>query len=272
MNAIVYSVHVDNGNLACNYNFEQLKTSLSTLRKFNSTIPVKVYVSAPEAEDLHLLKEFEDSNLEFVQFNLKSDPRLTGGVYTRWTAHKWPNTLDALIRFSLDNVFYIDTDTFFQKDPAPLFKKYGNTEHVWGKPDVEKKWPERFGLDYFGMNDGQQMISRLTLPFLEKLIFARDEMVYNMQEKYKGVDDDELQIAIQYIYGQYAVSDFLLSINNPLMHFDDKDIFVLIDPAVFDSLPHKDDITLVHFCNTNMKRFDPKAYEVYYNNNLKDQQ
>ena len=68
------------------------------------------------------------------------------------------------------------------------------------------------------------------IPFLEKLIIARDELVYKMQEKYKGVDDEQLQIAIQYIYGQYAVSDFLLSINNPLMHFDDKDIFVLIDP------------------------------------------
>ena len=268
MNAIVYSVHVDNGNLANNYNFEQFKTSLSTLRKFNIDIPVKLYVSAPEAEDMYLIDQFNDKNVEVILFNLQFDSRLTGHVYTRWTAHKWPNTLDALKRFSLDNVFYIDTDTFFQKDPAYLFEKYGNTQHVWGKPDVEKKWPERFDLNYLGMNDGQQMISKQALPFLEKLIIARDELVYKMQEKYKGVEDKELQIAIQYIYGQYAVSEFLKSINNPLKHFEDSDVLVMIDPNVFDDLPNKDQITLVHFCNINMKRFDSNAYRVYLENNL----
>jgi hypothetical protein len=88
MNAIVYSVHVDNGNLANNYNFEQFKTSLSTLRKFNIDIPVKLYVSAPEAEDIYLIDQFNDKNVEVILFNLQFDSRLMGNVYTRWTAHK----------------------------------------------------------------------------------------------------------------------------------------------------------------------------------------
>jgi hypothetical protein len=270
MNAVVYSVHVDNGNLSNNYNFEQLKTSLNTLRKINKDIPVKAYISAPEAEDMHLLDDFRDNNLEFVLFNLEFDSRLTGGIYTRWTAHKWPNTLDALKRFKLDNVLYIDTDTFFQQDPSNLFEKYGNTNHIWGKPDVEKKWPERFGLNYLGMNDGQQMVSSKTLPFLEDLISERDNLVYKMQEKYKNIDDEMLHIAIQYIYGQYAVSEFLISINNSLKHFDDEDVLVIIDDKVFDSLNNKFNISLVHFCNTNMERFDPNAYKVYLENNLKN--
>jgi hypothetical protein len=268
MNAIVYSVHVDNGNLANNYNFEQFKTSLFTLRKFNIEIPVKLYVSAPEAEDIYLIDQFNDKNLEVILFNLQFDSRLTGNVYTRWTAHKWPNTLDALKRFNLDNVLYIDTDTFFQKDPEFLFIKYGNTTHVWGKSDVEKIWPERFELNDLGMNDGQQLLSRHTLAFLEDLIIARDELVYKMQEKHKDADDEKLYVAIQYIYGQYAVSEFLKSINNPLKHFEDSDVLVMIDPNVFDDLPNKDEITLVHFCNINMKRFDPNAHRVYLENNL----
>jgi hypothetical protein len=269
MNAIVYSVHVDNGNLANNYNFEQFKTSLSTLRKFNIDIPVKLYVSAPEAEDIYLIDQFNDKNVEVILFNLQFDSRLMGNVYTRWTAHKWPNTLDALKRFNLDNVLYIDTDVFFQKDPEFLFLKYGNTPHVWGKSDVEKIWPERFDLNDLGMNDGQQLLSRHTLAFLEDLIIARDELVYKMQEKHKDTDDEKLYVAIQYIYGQYAVSEFLKSINNPLKHFDDQDVLVIVDPNAFDSAPYKNEIALVHFCNTNMERFDPDAYKVYLENNLK---
>lgn len=269
MNAIVYSVHVDNGNLSNNYNFEQLKTSLSTLRKVNNEIPVKVYISAPEAEDMHILDHFKDKNLEVILFNLQFDSRLKGNVYTRWTAHKWPNTLDALKRFNLDNVLYIDTDTFFQKDPEFLFLKYGNTPHVWGKSDVEKIWPERFELNDLGMNDGQQLLSKHTLTFLEDLITTRDELVYKMQEKHKDTDDKKLYVAIQYIYGQYAVSEFLKSINNPLRHFDDEDVLVIIDPNKFDNSLNKNDVALVHFCNINMQRFDPNAYKVYLENNLK---
>jgi hypothetical protein len=268
MNAIVYSVHVDSGNLSDNYNFEQLKTSLATLRKFNSEILVKVYISAPEANDIDVINKFNDDNLEFIHFDLKFDKRLTGGIYTRWTAHKWPNTLDALKRFNFDNVLYLDTDTFFQKDPAHLFEKYGNTHHVWGKTDVEKIWPERFELNHLGMNDGQQLLSRQTVEFLENLITTRDDLVYKMQEKYAGTEDEKLNIAIQYIYGQYAVSEFLISINNPLTQFEDEDVLVVVDPNIFDSLPYKDDITLVHYCNTNMQRFDPNAFKVYQGNNL----
>lgn len=271
MNAIIYSVYVENGNLSANYNFEQLKTSLKSLRSFNKNVPVKVYVCAPEAQDMNRLESLVDSNLEFVIFNLQFDKRLTGGIYTRWTAHKWPNTLDAIKRFNLENALYIDTDTFFQKDPEPLFDKYGNTDHIWGKPDVEKIWPEKFELDYMGMNDGQQMVSSKTLAYLEDLIKTRDDLVYEMQEKYKGVDDEKLSIAIQYIYGQYAVSEFLISIGNPLRHFDDQDVLVIVDTNKFDLAEYKNDITLVHFCNTNMGRFDPDAYKVYLENNLSNQ-
>ena len=269
MNAIIYSVYVENQNLSNNYNFEQLKTSLRSLRSFNKSIPVKIYVCATKAQDMHLLEDLKDAATEFVLFNLKFDKRLTGGIYTRWTAHKWPNTLDAIQKFNLDNALYVDTDTFFQKDPAYLFEKYGYTNQIWGKPDVEKIWPDRFELNYMGMNDGQQMVSKLTLDYLEALIFARDEMVYMMQEKYADANDEKLSIAIQYIYGQYAVSEFLISIGNPLKHFDDEDVLVIVDPNKFDSAPYKDEVALVHFCNTNMERFDPDAYKVYLENNLK---
>jgi hypothetical protein len=269
MNAIIYSVYVENGNLSSNYNFEQLKTSLKSLRSFNKSIPVKIYVCATEAEDMHLLEDLKDAVTEVVLFDLKFDKRLTGGIYTRWTAHKWPNTLDSIKKFNLDNVLYIDTDTFFQKDPLYLFKKYGYTNHIWGKPDVEKVWPERFELDYMGMNDGQQMVSSKSLEYLEDLIKTRDDLVYEMQEKHKDSGDNKLDIAIQYIYGQYAVSEFLRSIDNPLRHFEDEDVLVIVDPNKFDSAPYKDEIALVHFCNTNMGRFDPDAYKVYLENNLK---
>jgi len=270
MNSVVYSIYVENGDLSSNYNFEQFKTSLSTLRKFNKDILVKAYICAPEAQDINVINSFNDNNLEFVNFNLIFDKRLTGEIYTRWTAHKWPNTLDALKRFDLDNVLYVDADTFFQNDPTMLFEKYGNTDLIWGKPDVEKIWPNQFDLDDMGMNDGQQLVSKKTIVYLDNLIKTRDDLVYEMQEKYRGIDDEKLQIAIQYIYGQYAVSEFLKSINKPLAHFEDQDVLVIVDDKVFDSLSYKDDICLIHFCNINMKRFDPNAYLVYSENNLKN--
>ena len=44
-NALVYSLHCDENNLYLNYSFEQLKLSVSTLRKYNKDLKVVVYVS-----------------------------------------------------------------------------------------------------------------------------------------------------------------------------------------------------------------------------------
>jgi hypothetical protein len=269
MNAIVYSIYVEGADLCDNYNFEQFKTSFKTLRKFNKELPVKVYLCAPSATDLEQIYSYNDKNLEFILFNLSIDERLTGGIYARWTGHKWPNTIAALKTFEFDNVLYIDTDTFFQTDPAYLFDKYGYTDSIIGKEEGQDKWTKKFNHPYLGMNDGQQLVSKLCLPYLKDLIKYRDDAVYKLQEENKDNPDKEFKIAIQYVYGQYAVSDFLISIGNPLKQFDDSDVTVISYPDKFYALGEKkDSICLLHYFNTNMEIFDPAAYEVYRINNL----
>lgn len=264
MNAIVYSLHSDEGDLTLNYNFVQLKKSVETLRQYNKKIPVLVYASPIEA--IPKYGEYPLTTVTFVGFDVEWDKRLEHETYARWTSHKWKNSFHALEKYKFDNVLYVDTDTFFQGDPEKLFREYGGTSFIVGKKDISEDWTKVFDVKRGGMNDGQYLLSKKTLEYKDELLKERVEYVLRLQERYKKSKDKDLKdIGIQWVSCQYAVSEFLNKIGKPLQFFKDTDVYIIYKIEEFESLPKEisDKIILIHYLNYNMHRYCPEAYESY---------
>lgn len=264
-NAIVYSMHVEEKKLKQNYSFEQLRLSVLSLRKYNQNIQVFVYISPSHKLDQSTLRIPRD-NLTFVRFNADYDRRLDHYVYSIWTSHKWKNAFDALRKNELDNVLYVDTDTLYKRDPEELFKKYGNTGSVYGKPDVSDKWTNIFRAQNGGMNDGVFMLSKHTLKYEKELLQYRNDYVYKLQEKYRFHTDQEVkELGVQWVACQYGVSEYLLSVGNPLRFFDDEDVYNVGYFDAYQELPeeYKNNICITHYLSYNMWHFAPSARKIY---------
>lgn len=263
-NAIVYSLYVGEDDISKNYNFEQLKLSLKTIRDINLTIPVFVYVSP-----VGLLPKYAAYPLttaQFVEFDLNWDNRLEHETYAKWTSHKWQSAFHALEKYELDNILYIDTDTFFQKDPQLLFNKYGNRNAIVGKKDISEDWTKVFDVKNGGMNDGQFLISKQMLQHKDELLKERVEYVLRLQEKFKESKDDNIKITgIQWVSCQYAISEYLNKIGKPLEFFDESDVHIVYKFHEFKQLD-KDTLNnfiLIHYLNYHTRFFCPPAYQVY---------
>jgi hypothetical protein len=264
-NGIIYSVHVDEPTLRQNYSIEQFKLSYASLRKFNNEIPVKLYISPSNKIDPSKY-DLKFDNLEIVLFDAVADIRLEHQRYAKWTSHKWENSFKALRSFNFDNILYVDTDTFFQKDPAFLFEKYGNKDLIYGKPDVSDRWTTIFNARNGGMNDGTYVISKYMLKHENDLLKARVDYVFDLQEKFKTTNDQEIKITgVQWVACQYGVSEYLLDINKPLQFFDENDVYIIHIMNEYEALPDiiKQNFTIVHYLNYNMKHFAPSALKVY---------
>lgn len=264
-NAIVYSMHCGESSLDLNYSFEQLKLSISTLRKYNKTIHVFVYISP-----VGILKNYKNlvdqTNLTFVEYNASYDKRLNNKTYAIWTSHKWTNAFNALRKNNLQNVLYLDSDIIFQKDPEYLFDKYGNTESIYGKPDISDTWTEVFNVRNGGMNDGAFLIPKFALKYEKELLKYRFDYVYDLQEKFKEETDTNItDVGIQWVACQYAMSEYMLDQNNPIKFFDDEDIFIVGTLSAFQELPneYKSNICIIHYLSYNQWYFAPKAFRVY---------
>ena len=264
-NAIVYSIHVEEDSLKQNYSFEQLRLSILSLRKYNEDIQVYVYISPSYKVDQSVFR-IPKNNLNFVRFIAEYDSRLEHAIYSIWTSHKWKNAFEALRKNEHDNVLYVDTDTIFKKDPEMLFTKYGNTGSVIGKPDVSDKWTSIFNVSNGGMNDGVFMLSKHTLKYEEELLQYRVDYVYKLQEKFRYSRDEELKdLGIQWVACQYGVSEYLLSVGNPLKFFDDQDVYNVGHYDAYKKLPeeYKEDICITHYLSYNMIHFAPSAKKIY---------
>jgi hypothetical protein len=264
-NGIVYSVHVEESTLKQNYSIEQFKVSYSSLRKYNKDIPVKLYISPSNKIDISKY-DLKFDNVEIVLFDAVADSRLQHQIYAKWTSHKWENSFKALRTFNFDNVLYVDTDTFFQKDPAFMFEKYGNKDLIYGKPDVSDKWTSIFNARNGGMNDGTYILSKHMLKYEKDLLKARVDYVFNLQESFKTIDIEEIKITgIQWVACQYGVSEYLININKPLQFFDENDVYIIHKMDEYNVLPNsvKQSFAIVHYLNYNMKHFAPSAFKVY---------
>lgn len=264
-NAVVYSIHISEKKLSLNYAFEQLKMSVESIRSFNKDIPIKVYLSP-----MHRIPDNTASilgdNVEVIPFNASADIRLDHKMYALWTSHKWSSSFRALREYKFDNIMYVDTDTYFQKDPEYFFTKYGNTTSIYGRPDISDRWTTVFGVTNGGMNDGQFLLSKHTLKHESNILRERVEYVYKLQRKFKDEPDDEIRITgVQWVSCQYAISEYLQKIGNPLKWFDDDDVYLVHMLSEFKVIPlHKiQNFGLIHYLNYNMEHFAPKAYEVF---------
>jgi len=264
-NALVYSMHIDEGNIKSNYSFEQLVLSVSTLRKYNKDLKVIVYVS-PKGILGPDRYRVDNTNFEFIEFDADYDKRLNNRIYSIWTSHKWDNTFDALRSKSLDNVLYVDTDIIFQKDPEYIFTKYGNTNTIYGKPDISDTWLGTFNVRNGGMNDGTFLIPKSALKYEEGLLKHRVEYVYNLQEKFKDETDTNItDVGIQWVACQYAMSEYMIDQGNPIKFFDDEDLYIVGWLSIFQELPFEQKINMcmIHYLSYNMWYFAPDAFKVY---------
>ena len=108
-NAVVYSFHLRNGNLKDLHCYKQVRYSIDTLRKFNKTIPVYVYIS-PSSIDTSELGF--DKNVNIIKFDIQDD----GGWpedwvkfgYLEFLKHRWQNAIESIHSYDLDNIFYLD--------------------------------------------------------------------------------------------------------------------------------------------------------------------
>lgn len=264
-NAIVYSMHCGEPSLDLNYSFEQLKLSISTLRKYNKNIKVFVYISP-----VGILGDYKNlldqTNLTFVEYNANYDKRLNNIGYAIWTSHKWRNTFHALRTNNLKNVLYLDSDIIFQKDPEYIFSKYGNTENIYGKPDISEQWLDIFNVRNGGLNDGTFLIPKSALKYEKEILSYRVEYVYNLQEKFKNETDTNItDIGIQWVACQYAMSEYMLNQNNPIKFFDYEDVYIVGTLSAFEELSTeiKSKFCIIHYLSYNQWYFAPEAFKVY---------
>jgi hypothetical protein len=253
-NAIVYSFHVRQGRVKDLICYKQLRYSIDTLRKFNKHIPVHVYISPSniDTSDLNL-----GVNVNIVKFDVHDD----GGWPQDWVdvgfldflKHRWEKAIEAVHRYNLDNILYLDTDTVFHNNPEILFDKYGSTGHMWAKPDnsddLMKKievWP--------GMNDGQFIMSR---EIASKDILTHMKFYVNhVLSKNKDKLTDEEYRNLGWVSTQYAVWDYFQNQNNPVKHFDEYEVMVSTEPEA----KNTDNLILHHYYSGNTYKFLPKEY------------
>lgn len=258
-NAIVYSIHSSHSLIEHNENFQQLRYSIDTIRKYNSDIDIKVYISPSNAFGTRW-KTVPTHNVEYISFDAKADPRFEHQLYALWTSHKWQNTFRALEDYGYDNVLYIDADTVWQTDPENIFNKYGNQESIWTKQDVFLDFMEFMNLDNPVLNDGVNLVSKLMLPYKDALLNARVEKVLGWQEKYLDLGEYDMRVyGVQWAACQYAVSEYLYEAGIPPKFFDKMDVAVLDE---YDEMTDSEKAScgVLHYFNFATERFLPPEY------------
>jgi hypothetical protein len=251
--AIIYSFHVREDSLDNNRCYKQLRYSIHTLRKFNKYLPVYVYISSEQILESPSLGE----NVTVVSFSNHDEPgwpeSWTNLGYQQFLRHRWENAISSITDFELDNVLYLDTDTVFYGDPKKLFDKYGNTDNLWAKPDNSEHimskvevWP--------GMNDGQFLLSKrvASSAILDHIKFY----VNHTLEHNKIRLSREEHLSLHWLAVQYAVFDYFKNINNPVLHFDENEVMLHLEPTYKDT----SNLVIQHYYNGNFEKVVPREF------------
>jgi hypothetical protein len=253
-NAVVYSFHLRNGNLKDLHCYKQVRYSIDTLRKFNKTIPVYVYIS-PSSIDTSELGF--DKNVNIIKFDIQDD----GGWpedwvkfgYLEFLKHRWQNAIESIHSYDLDNIFYLDTDTVFHGDPQVLFEKYGSTNYVWAKPDNSNDLMSKVEV-WPGMNDGQFILSKelASIDIMTHMKFYVNHILF----KHKKNLTNQEYLDLCWVSTQYAVWDYFQNHNNPVKYFDEDEVMLHVEPN------HRDTSRLIlhHYYSGNTQKFLPKEY------------
>ena len=259
-NAITYSFHVGHGSLEDHRCFKQMIYSVTTLRKFNKTIPVNVYIAPVEV--VPNLSKYDYLGINFIPFNNTPDNYGTDWYktwldlgYAEFLYHRWVNAYRSLREFKYDNVLYLDTDTVFHKDPELLFNKYGNTEYVWAREDNSYGIMNKLGITD-GMNDGQFIISKNILKHEKESLENLRKYTNITLENMEGFLTGEEHLSLHWLCVQYAMFNYFSKIGVPIKYFDHSEVMLHIEPE------HNDNINLIlhHYYNGNSYKFIPPEF------------
>jgi hypothetical protein len=253
-NAIIYSFHVRESSVKDNRCYKQLRYSLDTLRNFNKDIPVYIYISPSSIDTSQLVF---DNNTHIIKFdNFSEDGWPDSWVnlgYLEFLKHRWENAINSIYEYNLDNVLYLDTDTVFYNDPKILFDKYGSTDSLWAKPDNSddlmnkvEVWP--------GMNDGQFILSK-KIAKQEILDHIKFYVNHTLSYNEKRLTREEF-FNLHWVSVQYAVFDYFQNQNNPVKHFDEKEVMLHLEPTYKDT----SNLVLQHYYNGNFEKVVPSTY------------
>lgn len=257
-NGIVYSFYVREDRLIDNFCYKQLLYSLTTLRKYNKDIPVKVCI-APSNIDKENNKLLDFENLEIIQF----DSNYPNTLYKSWIDlgyaeflyHRWQNAFATLRHFSFDNILYLDTDTIFYKDPEILFKKYGNSNYVWAREDNSGVAMKGLGL-VNAMNDGQFILSKNLLEHEKQFTSHSINYINRTLTNSKEIFDEKEYRNIHWLMVQYAAFDYFKSIQRPVQYFDSFEVMLHVEPEYKET----SNLVLQHYFNGNTTKFVPKEF------------
>ncbi len=250
-NAIVYSFHVRESSLLLNRCYKQLMYSLYTLRKYNTSIPVYVYI-APIKYKIDLGK-----NINVITFDNKNQD----GWPQQWTElgfqeflrHRWENAIKTIKDYDLDNILYLDTDTVFYDDVNKLFTKYGNTNNIWAKPDNSYEIMNKIYCSP-GINDGQFIMSK-QLAKQEILDHMKFYVDHTLNVNKSRLNNEEY-MNLHWLSTQYAVFDYFKDKENPVMHFDENEVMLHLEPLYKDTSC----LILQHYFSGNFKNVVPKEF------------
>lgn len=265
-NAIVYSIFCSDDILEQNYSFLQLRYSIDTLRKFNKDIPVIVYL-APTGILETLRGPVPSDNVTYMTYDIHPNDKLENFFYSLWTSHKWPNTFHALETGGYDNVLYADADTFWQRDPEELFNKYGNDKSIYTKRDSFAEFESLLQPKSPPANDGINLVSKYLIPYKEDIINARIDKVIEWQRKHEDITDERLIVSgLQWLAYQYAVSECMFELDNPVKFFDKED--VALEDEWNDMTPaERREVAVMHYFNYNTEYYVPQMYKILRNYN-----
>ena len=262
-NAIVYSFHFESQDPNSSPSGGQLCYSIHTLRQHNKEIPVKVFISPPDAYS-KLGRGLED--VEVIEFDASTETLLEDIAMATRRKHRWPNAYLVLKTDKYDNVLYVDPDTVWQDDPQKIFTKYGNNDVVCSKEESWEEFTDFLKLNTPPMNEGVMMIPRSALNYKDQLLAGVESTMLKWQEELRPTLESNRHLwyaGVQWAACQYALSEFLFSIKKAFINFEDKDV-VMIQKYRHMSNEEKEAVIVLHYLSQNYAEFVPSEFLNYW--------
>ena len=121
---IMYSLRLNKHYHINMHEFQRLRHSITSIRKFNWDIEIYLFCDDPEEIPPYFKEDFHVQVFPSYEY----DPE----ILNAWSIHRWFN----LQYFNNRNVniLYVDSDTIFYSDPKYLFETYSHYD-VYGKEE-----------------------------------------------------------------------------------------------------------------------------------------
>ncbi len=259
-NVLVYAFHTEDPEIEKYLQIQELRYSLDTLRKHNTDIDVKIYISPIGAKD-RIERYINLHNAEILDFQIDPDPRFTyKPIYSKWVDSKWKAAFHTFEKYDYENLLMIDCDTVFFNNPEIIFEKYNDASKVYSKQDRWQELFEPFEIKGIPMNDSVVLLNRSWLGYKHTFLREKDNFALNVIKKlWDKFDKDsgEWKYGLHLASHQYGIGEYLKSFNNSLVFFDPIDV---AHAEEFEELTSKKDACILHYSNMYVQKYLPKEY------------